>query len=491
MPTRWQLPLICSAFLCGVICADLFSLSRTAVLAVGIFLIIVSVKSRFQSLALLFVVSFLCGCTVFNFLYSKKVSHWIDSGKLIEMQGRIYAKEKSISGYRLKIISTEQKVYAYTNFTTANAGDFVHVACVQQMPEERRYLLYLLSQGMSGICYDARISPVADELEFRQAPFLFIRLAISHRIKQLWSNPVSALVAGLLLGTREDFPQRVLDDFRKAGVTHIIALSGFNISILIVFFELILVHLLVPKRARLPVILIGITLFTIFVGAAASITRAAFMGSIALTGKYVARQVSVLRIGLLTAAVMVFFNPLILLYDLGFQLSFLATIGLVSTAEWFDEKLAILPNIFELRTSLATTLAASLPTTPLLIWQFEALSIISPAANVLVLPFIPLIMAAGACVVGVSFFSPELAGLFVIPVAQMSRFVLSISSFSASFPWAYSEISQGRTLLCAGSIVLFIAILYDKYRQNRPLHSDRGMDSGNASASTSRFHASA
>ena len=342
-------------------------------------------------------------------------------------------------------------------FPVVQKGQIVKVECLLERPEPFEgfaYDKYLASQSIFLLCQNAEVEIVGEEISLPKHPLEYGRIAIADTIGNLWARPVSSLVAGLLLGTRESFPEQTLLDFRRAGVTHIIALSGFNITILIVFLETLMVRLLIPPKVRLYSIFGGIFLFTIFVGAGASITRAAIMGSLAILSKNVARNVSPLRIMVITAAVMTIFQPYILMFDVGFQLSFVSTIGLIYLTPFIEKLLKWVPNIFGVKESLTTTLAAITATLPLILYQFEQLSIVSPVANVLILPLIPWLMLLGFLSVLSSWIIP-----FVTPVLAWladvgCQYVLNVSKLAASWKFSAMPVSLPVWGMVGGYVLL-------------------------------------
>lgn len=223
---------------------------------------------------------------------------------------------------------------------------------------------------------------------FRFKKFLTLRFA------QLYPEPAAGFLPGILLGSKSAIPKMMIDDFKKTGLSHIIALSGFNIVILISFVSSLLSFL--PRKISTPVCIAVIIVFTMLVGAGASVLRAAIMGSLTLVAKLFGRKAAGMRTLFLTAYVMAFFDPLSIAYDIGFQLSFAATAGILIFTRRFQEFFGALPNFFAMRDSFATTLAAQVFTLPIIFFYFRGVSLIAPVSNILVLPFIPILMLGGA-----------------------------------------------------------------------------------------------
>ena len=357
-----------------------------------------------------------------------------------------------------KIIATVQR------FPDYKRGVMVTGSCLLKAPEAFdgfAYDRYLASKKIFLICENLRIeSSHPSQFSFKH-PFSYSNHQLASVIESLWVRPSSSLVLGLLVGSRESFSENMIDDFSRSGITHIIALSGYNITILIVFFDLIFIRLMLLKRVRIMLIAVAIFIFTIFVGAAASIFRAALMGSLVLFSKYSSRQVYPVRLLLVSAAMMILLQPFVLVYDMGFQLSFLATIGLLYLIPVFEKWFKFLPSFFAIRESLSTTMAATIMTLPLIVYQFEKVAVVGPLANVMVLPLIPLLMAGSALAVLISFVSKTLAMPLIVMVDLGCRAVFDISHWFAWLTWSSFNLTMSATGLIISYALLSLWIYFN------------------------------
>src|SRR5687768_13691926 len=243
-------------------------------------------------------------------------------------------------------------------------------------------------------------------------------------IYRMFPDPESSLMAGILLGVDTGLTQELQQAFKNTGTAHIIAISGFNISIIAGLFVTFFSRFLGPRRGML-VAVIGIIFYTILVGGDAAVVRAAIMGSLALFAKQVGRRQAALNTLLAVALFMCLWNPLYL-WDVGFQLSFFATLGLILYADPFSqfanriitkyfptstaEKFAVLFSEFVL-----LTLAAQVTTIPIMAYHFQRISLVSFLANPFILPAQPAVMILGG-----------LAGLLSLvwfPLGQIAAWV--------------------------------------------------------------------
>ncbi len=242
-------------------------------------------------------------------------------------------------------------------------------------------------------------------------------------IYQLWPDPEASLLAGILLGDEAGISDAVQQAFTDTGTSHIIAISGFNITILAGLFSTFFGRVLGRKRRFLAAALSGVMigLYTVLVGADAAVVRAALMGGLALLGRQLgSRQDGLNSLGFV-AALMALANPNVL-WDVGFQLSFMATLGLVLYAEPFSQSFVrIASHKLPAETAqrlagpvgeyILFTFAAQLMTLPVMLFAFRRLSVSALLVNPLILPVQPAVMILGGLAV--------LVGLILQPVGQV------------------------------------------------------------------------
>ena len=160
-------------------------------------------------------------------------------------------------------------------------------------------------------------------------------------------------------------------------------------------------------------------------------------------------------------------SPLIILYDVGFQLSFLATLGIVTVYGPLSQHFDIKHDFLELKSILLVTISAQLGVLGILIYNFESISPISLVANMVILPIIPLIMLAGFSVVIGSFILPFLASLFATAVWLALHFELKAIELLSKIPWASIEIKHISAWWLVGYYLFFFLLVQHlkKWRQ--------------------------
>ena len=310
-------------------------------------------------------------------------------------------------------------------FPVINYGSRLRITGILETPPEGEtfsYRAYLARQGIHSLISLPNITVLAENEgnPIYQTIFTFKSRA-QVTIAQLIPEPQAALLTGILLGNDNGLPPDLDEAFRTTGLTHIIAISGFNIAILVA----ILVRLAEPflsKRGAVIFALVGISLYTVLVGADASVVRAALMGGIYLvTNRWLGRPNFAFASLFLAGFAMTAIRPFTL-WDVGFQLSFAATLSLMLYADpltqwvrrglqrwlerdWVEKVMGVLSE------AVILTIAAQILTLPMMIGYFGQLSIISLLANALVLPVQPGVMIWGGLATLVGLISPAVGQL--------------------------------------------------------------------------------
>ena len=220
-----------------------------------------------------------------------------------------------------------------------------------------------------------------------------LRRRLADAIAKALPEPHSALLSAILLGIRSEIPRQLLNEMNAAGLTHLIAISGYNITLLAIVIRRA-AGVLLGRRSVLAVMVI-LPLYAVLVGGDPPVVRATIMAELVLLGWILGRESHLLTTLLLTAAAMTLIEPEIIGHA-SFQLSFVATLGLVVLAPRIAGALHVLPRI--VGEALAVTVAAQILVSPLLAAHFGRLSLLGVPANVMATPISPWVMATGAVV---------------------------------------------------------------------------------------------
>ena len=328
---------------------------------------------------------------------------------------------------------------------------------------------YLARKGIHSLMvYPDRVELLVSGQGLKPLEWVYgLRSRISQALENALPEPQGALAQAILLGTRSAIPDDLNKSFLRTGTTHIIAISGLNITIVAGLVLSLGVWLFGRRRPTyFWLAIIAVWGYAVLTGLQAPVLRAAIMGSIWLFADFIGRPRSALPALLLAAAVMIGIHPSVM-REASFQLSFAAMAGLILLTPYFqswgrkalrvsDERRT--PVIFLIDT-VSVTLGATLSTLPIIAFYFQQISLVSLPSNFLALWAVPAIMGAAA-LVGV-------VGLFATPVASVLGWVawlflsymIGVVRFFSNLPFASKEVEVGGYFVWAYYAVLGIALL--------------------------------
>jgi competence protein ComEC len=262
------------------------------------------------------------------------------------------------------------------------------------------------------------------------------------KIKEILIEPHSSLLAGLIVSGRGALPKDILENFRRAGVIHIVVLSGYNITIIAEFLRKLLENFFLVTRFRVTprvvsgVSILGIILFVLMTGAEPTVVRAAMMALAVIAAKMFGRRYSAFRALLVAGTLMVVENPKILVFDPSFQLSFIAMLALIYLVPIVDLYLHGVPEKWGLRLTLATTISTQIAVLPLLIYSMGDFSLVSLFSNMLILLIIPVAMFVGFIAALLSYLSAAIALPFSYAAYLLLAWILRVSDYFGNLSFA-------------------------------------------------------
>lgn len=276
------------------------------------------------------------------------------------------------------------------------------------------------NKKVSGISYFPELQERGEEAGRISKALLGIRKHVLSAFKETLPYTESAFLGGITVGSREEFTDEFKNAMSKSGTTHLVALSGYNITILVNVIAGTLIFVLSRRKALFGTIL-AIIAFVIMAGAETSVVRAAIMGIIAAIAPFVGRLYAPRNAIVAAALGMALWNPNVLAHDVGFQLSFLALIGIIYLKPALETLFKIQNKGFlNWKENLITTASAQIMVTPLLIGTFGSVSATSLLSNLLILELIPFTMFLGFVLAGVHLISEHvstiIAWITLIPI---------------------------------------------------------------------------
>lgn len=295
------------------------------------------------------------------------------------------------------------------------------------------YPSYLRAKGITHEMYLPTLSSLdasAGNPLFRG--LFFLKEAFLSRIAVLIPEPQASLLGGLVVGAKESLGSELLDQFRRVGIVHIVVLSGYNMTIVMNAVTRSLVFL--PKPILLSTAAGGVILFALLVGASATVVRASLMALLVIFARATGRTYEAGRALFVVGFLMLLHNPFILLNDLSFQLSFLATIGLIYVSPHLERFFRFVPERLGAREIVTATISTQLIVLPLLLYHSGVFSLASLPVNLLILPVVPLVMLLGFLAGILALVSTLLALPFAWAAWGVLSYILSISALFDSLP---------------------------------------------------------
>ncbi len=292
--------------------------------------------------------------------------------------------------------------------------------------------------------------------------FFSFKAKLSGLIDAGLNEPESSLARPIVFGGQKGLEQTIRDDFQKTGLTHIMAVSGFNVSILAVVIMAVLLAIGLNRQRAFYAAVIFLAAYIILVGLPASAMRAGLMGFLVLWALKLGRLNKITNSLVLTAAILLLINPKLLRDDVGFQLSFLAIAGLVYVypileAIWQKVKL---PKLKGASDALLITLAAQVFTLPVLAYNFSQISLIAPLANLAVLWTLPILTVLILAALPLSALLPGLSSIFFLPGYVLTKYILAVVKYLAGRPFGYVEVSYlGRGWITAYYFAVIFAVI--------------------------------
>jgi competence protein ComEC len=339
-------------------------------------------------------------------------------------------------GYQYRVYIPKYKAKAFMTIKDDNLiyGEKLIIDGKTSIPEEAGIRRFLLGRGihryMTASDYTIQDNNICNIQCQIMRSIIYMQKGIITKIERAYPNQVGEFLKGILIGYTDTLPTEIKESFKKTGVSHILAVSGYNMAIIIVLVYQQLINRQIYRPFSFWITIAVMIIFTLLTGAEASIMRAGIFAMIILSAEQLQRYVGGMRPLILCATILVLINPLYIGYDIGFQLSFLAVIGLIIYGQLFKTytegipSLGILPMIGE-------TLFAQILVLPLLIYYFGQISLISIIANILIVPIIPFAMAWGSIT---AFILPW--RIFTYPLIILIQLILSMNHYLASLSWA-------------------------------------------------------
>jgi competence protein ComEC len=448
---------LCGIALCTVVPVSLYVCLWALIIGIGLFVLCVrnreATSRSYVLLTSVIICFFVIGLIRMQLVTSNLHQSSLESklGQSVELEGVVTEDPER----QEKTLNLYVKTGADTILVTVNPysniayGDIIHVSGTLEAPQafstdtgrEFDYPHYLLARGVEYKISYAHVTVRNPQQGNSVVSFLLRQKHhLMSGIELSLLEPQAGLGEGLLLGVKQALRKELNDAFRKAGIIHIVVLSGYNIM-LIVAFTMYCLSLFFSRRISIVVGLVMVVCFALIVGLSATVVRASIMAALFLSAQALGRTYDITRSLLFAGAVMIFLNPFLLLYDIGFQLSFVATLGLILIApklEALFKKQSILGSV---REYLVATTATQIAVLPLLLYSMGQVSLVAVVVNILVLPIVPLAMLSTFITGVIALFYSPLAVPFAFIAHLSLSYIVLMATWFAALPFSAVTVS--------------------------------------------------
>ena len=477
------------ALMWGIILADvnkyhiwgIISLTISLMIFILIYRPLRKESSRFVLLAIPFLISGYVLHSINKNYYDHSCTVW--EGKNVFVEGTLHNEPEFDNGKtrfilkvnaidnttisKIKNLKIQVSVYGDYPITKLKYGSVVNIMGEIKIPQSRRNFggfntrKFLASRGISATINTSEKALIV--LDGSNASWLKnTGYKIRHNIIDTLNNCIppeeSSILAGMLIGYTADMPEEMEEDFRRAGLSHVMAVSGANILFLLAPLLWLLKKAGFNPRWSSALAFPSMLFYVFATGMEASVVRAAIMAGVTLTGMLLWRKADI-YCSLSVSAIIILMNNSFMLYDLGFILSFAATLSLVIFYNPIFRRLPVkIPKI--VRDTLAGTIAAQIGVIPIIAYFFNTFSIISVFTNLLVVPLTGIITVMGAVLVILGNVLLPVAKLLGLLVSIVVNTMLFITEMMADIPWAEINIATPSIILV---LIYYLTLLYLRY----------------------------
>lgn len=325
------------------------------------------------------------------------------------------------------------------------------------------YRGYLMKEGVHYEITHSTVTPTGERGGNRIVrTLLTAKGAWLSAVARTVSEPSASLLGGVIVGAKRSLGDTWLHAFRETGIVHIIVLSGYNLTLVALLFAWLLRFR--SRTTRLVGGISGIVAFAVMTGGGATVIRASIMAILGILALFLARPYAIMRALVIAACFMVFVNPFVLIHDSGFQLSFVATLGLIFGTPLCERVVRFIPSWWGMRTIVATTLATQCAVLPLLMYHSGEVSLVAPFVNVLILPMVPLLMVVGFVTGVLGMLSSTIVVPLVLMIHILTGYLFTVVSTFASLPFAAVTLPPvpGLLIVCVYAAALYYFIQTQK-----------------------------
>ena len=441
---------------------------------------------------------------------------WFYNGSTVEVEGIIVGEpDKRETNTKLRVDSYNVKrkelsseaselssinSFIETNFTVEGKilvttklypryqyGDVVKFSCELKQPEmfnDFAYDKYLARHDIFSVCYYPRIIKIGSG----QGNIVYSSIyKLKNKLRVIFNRglnePAASVVRAIVLGDKQGILPELKTIFSQAGISHIVAISGMHISIISAMVMLILLQLGLTRKLAFYAATAFLILYIILIGLPPSALRAALMGFLVLLALNSGRLSQITNSIIFVAALLLVFNPRFFWDDIGWQLSFLAVMGIVYGFPILEAghrkifpglKSKIIKSVWGI---ISISIVAQLATWPIIANNFGTVSLIAPLTNLLILWCLPIVMGLATLGIILSIILPGFTQLIFLPLELIINYIVFVSEKLVLVPLASFEVNISAWLSVVYFIFLILVYRYFNTLSPRPpLRARRGGD---------------
>jgi len=458
---------LCLSFIGGIFISSFFNISSFIIgelFILGVFYSLLFSKKKLIltfGLCLIFLsFGILRYQTVFENFGTQEIKDFINFSEQVEFVGKV-AEEPDIRQDNINLLINVEKItinkidisMSGNILVTANRypeyqyGDKLSIAGLLKEPhifEDFNYKNYLRKDNIPAVIYYPDISIIEDNSLSSSfyKKILYFKDQMRKTIKQNLSPPQSSILSAVILGDKKNISDEWKEKLNKTGVRHITAVSGMHIIILTSILMSFLIGIGFSRGKAFYLTIGFIFLYIMLIGFPSSAVRAGIMAGLILLAQKIGRMSQSQRGIVFAATIMLFQNPFLLKDDVGFQLSFLAVLGISYALPIFQNWLKFIPEnkYFGIKDILGMTFSAQIFTLPILIYNFGYISLISPFTNILIVPILPFIMISGFIFSFIGIFWQFLGWILSFPAWFLLTYVIKIIDLLYKVPSTSLEV---------------------------------------------------
>ena len=356
-------------------------------------------------------------------------------------------------------------IASVAHFPVYNVGDIMRLRCTPQSSVAGSDIRLLRRDQMQGVAVRCRTSQVTF-IRYQASwstPFFRFKDYIITTYDHLLPGPVAGLMQAMIVNERGGVSDDTTTNFSRSGLSHVVAISGMNMTLLIIAGRSFLTALGLRRKYSSSLLIVVLILYVMIIGSPASAVRAAVMSSTLLIAQLVRRPVDIMHLLTLVAGVLAIINPLAVVYDVGWQLSFLALTGLVWWTPWWTKVLSSVPERWSLRELMSATLAAQMFTWPLILYYFQVWPLWFLPANIVVVPLVGPIMIIGL-LLPLIWWVPVIGSAASLIITLMIRWVLLVVTLVGTARWSVLPLpfSVVALIFSAGAMIIITKLINEK-----------------------------